>query len=268
MRVSESALGSTGTCVSCGKRVKIGKRNTRPHAQEEQAPLPTPTQAEEPTIDTSENAVGALSGERILSKEALQTGSAVGVLFVVWGLVARLLPFSTFHKAAFSLEYTTPFLIFGFWTGIVAYHIWKSERRANIIIWMRVMGVVGAFLGCFIAPPTPRPGDLYLTFVRIILGAILGAIVFASMAAVCASSKRRVLLKALVVPAAFAWPPLLLFLTFVHLTMKPLAALEWVSQAGGYVTGLALIPALVVVGVRYLRRRRAARAGQTGVDTS
>jgi hypothetical protein len=45
MKVPASALGKTGTCVDCGQRLRIAKKNTSPCEQEPQAPPPPPSSA-------------------------------------------------------------------------------------------------------------------------------------------------------------------------------------------------------------------------------
>jgi hypothetical protein len=129
---------------------------------------------------------------------------------------------------------------------------------------MLVLGIAAAILGGVCGGTMPLERAIaQLPKVRMVLVAhtlIRSAVVAASLAAIFASSKRRVILKALFVPIAFGLTFRMLAFTFLPVTNPrdvtvPWVVLDLVEQPAGGDAGVPVVVGLVLTSVRRYRRR-------------
>jgi hypothetical protein len=192
---------------------------------------------------------------RAVTEEDLghEDGSKEDLTGLVWG-----------DPIEFVARTSMAFTMYGLLAGFVAYHLWNSTRRASMLRWMLVLGIAAAILGGVCGGTMPLERAIaQLPKVRMVLVAhtlIRSAVVAASLAAIFASSKRRVILKALFVPIAFGLTFRMLAFTFLPVTNPrdvtvPWVVLDLVEQPAGGDAGVPVVVGLVLTSVRRYRRR-------------
>ena len=219
---------------------------------------------------------------RLFTKRALVWAIAGGIAFFGWSMAATSLPFGFFSKDHVALQREDDVLEFvsrvagtfalcGLLIGLVASHVWHSERRKTIFRWLVITSgcavLVGVPLGALHITPSPIkvflvPSGHDLTESHVpdviwIAHACVGfAVIAGGISVLITSTKRRAILKGFFFTLAYGFLLRILVFTFVPLKLAidpPWQVLHMVDLGTGHNVGLPLLVAIVVAFVRRLR---------------